>query len=150
MKIDLTKIMTVAVLVAILIYLLTFAMLLIPWYERENPMRLVDKTRTYKPGEAVEFQFHRKSLIDMQAKISRELVRIHEETSEEVWTVNINTSVNKGSDEIKLQYFIPTPEQCPMLHGNTYKWRGTVVYKPLGLIEKTLSFETEPFQIEAE
>jgi len=148
MKVDMTKIMTIAVIIAILFYLCTFAILLIPWYEREDPMRLVNKEKIYKPGDAVKLEFSRKSLINMQARISRELVRIHEDSTEEVWTVNLNTSVNKGKDLIKLQYFIPSLDQCPVMRSNTYKWRGTIVYRPLGLIEKTVSFETEPFQIE--
>lgn len=147
--IGLTKTLTFLVGICIIFVSANIALSVIPWYMQENPMKIVDKNSQYSPGDPILVKFQRRALIGFQGKVTRELVRVDKETgiTEEVWKSSVNTSVGRGKKTIVLTYTIPTLAMYPEMKGNTYKWQGSMSYRPFGLVEKTFFFHTEDFQI---
>ena len=146
--INLTKILTIMVALSMFFVFGHTIIEIIPWYSQENPMRIRLKSKVYKPGEFMGIQFKRRALVGFQARVTRELVRIHSNIEEEVFKITLDVSIDRGSKEVGVTYKLPTLELCPNISGNTYFWRGSMKYKPFGLVEKTYFFRTEPFQLE--
>ena len=144
-----TKILTILVGVCVAFVLGSIVLGIVPWYMQENPMKIVGNKVFYNPGDSMQITFERRALIGFQGKVTRELVRIDPRSgaTEEIWKSSIDTSVGRGEKTIKLTYTIPTLAMYPTMVGNTYKWQGSMSYKPFGLIEKTFFFYTEPFQL---
>ena len=147
--INLTKVLTVLVGICIIFVVSNIALGLIPWYMQENPMKIIDKQRQYLPGDPVRVTFKRRALIGFQGKVTRELVRINPDSgaTEEIWKSSLDTSIGRGEKTIILTYNVPTLAMYPTMIGNTYKFQGSMCYKPFGLVKKTFFFYTEPFQI---
>ena len=92
---------------------------------------------------------NRTALIGFEGRVTRELVKIHKDGSEEeVYKLDKLISINRGKKNIVVYYKLPTIKICPQISGNTYVWRGAMVYKPFGFLEKTYFFRTEKFQLE--
>ena len=146
---NLVKLLNILVIICISFVLGSIVLGIIPWYMQENPMLIVDKKNHYYPGDQLSITFKRRALVGFQGKVTRELVRINPRSgaTEEVWKSSINTSVGRGEKSIILTYSIPTLAMNPTMVGNTYKWQGSMTYRPFGLIEKTFFFHTEPFQL---
>ena len=141
--------LTVLVVICIIFVFASISLSIIPWYMQENPMLIINKQASYAPGDTLRITFKRRALIGFQGKVTRELVRFNPITgaTEEIWKSSLYTSIGAGAKTIVLRYSIPTLEMYPEMEGNTYKWQGSMVYRPFGLVEKTFFFYTEKFQI---
>ena len=146
------KTFNAVVVVAIVILSLNIIIGLIPWYSQENPMVIMNNDKPFKPSDSMFVTFKRRALIGFQGSVTRELIRINKKTGaiEEIWKSSISASIGKGSKTIVLTYKIPSIAMYPEMRSNTYRWQGSMVYRPFGIIEKTFFFETEEFQIELE
>ena len=121
---------------------------LIPWYTQENPYKVEKKT--YVPGDTMQIEISRQALINLTGRVVRELVRLHDDVEEEVYKVSYDIEMDRGKKSIEVFYKIPTLKDCPQLGSNTFIWRGSIVYKPFGLPERSVHFVTEEFHIKAE
>jgi len=147
---NITKVLSIVVALAIFLVSASIIVNFIPWYMQENPMIVETNNRAFKPGEIQHISFTRRALIGFQGRVTRELVRVNETTGvlEEIWKSSIFTSIGAGKKDITLTYRIPTLAQYPEMKGNTYRWQGSMTYRPFGMPEKTFFFETEEFKID--
>lgn len=150
--IRLLKGLNAVVIVAIVLLSIITIIGIVPWYSQQNPMVIMNNDKPFKPGSSMFVTFKRRALIGFQGSVTRELVRINESTGaiEEIWKSSLSASIGKGDKTIVLAYKIPSLAMYPEMRNNTYKWQGSMVYKPFGMIEKTFFFETEEFQIDVE
>lgn len=145
---NINKILTIMVSLTLFLVLSSTIANLIPWYRQVEPMKVMGD-KSFKPGQPMPIRISRKALIGFEGRVTRELVKVHSDGSEEeVYKIDKLVSIDRGSKTITVYYRIPTIRECPQVSGNTYMWRGSMVYKPLGFLEKTYFFRTEQFQLE--
>lgn len=119
----------------------------VPWYRFVSPTTVSTATY-YSPGDVTQVLFERTSMINMQARMVRELIRLDTQGNEyEVSSVSSWLNVDVGHKNIISNWYIPTTTVCPTMKPNTYRWRGSVTYRPFGLLEKSVPFETNTFQV---
>jgi len=124
---------------------------LIPWYRQVEPMAVHEKETPFSPGDPMRIDITRTALVGIEGRVTRELVRLHNDGGEEeIYKLDKLVSIDKGTKNISVYYRLPTMHQCPQMGANTYIWRGSMVYKPFGMIEKTYFFRTEQFQIDTD
>jgi hypothetical protein len=122
----------------------------IPWYSQVEPMTVYNKEEPFVGGEHMQIVITRRALIGIEGRVTRELVRLHANgEEEEVSKIDKLISIDRGKKTLSVYYQLPSTEECPQMKPNTYFWRGSMVYKPFGWLEKTYFFRTEKFQIEA-
>jgi len=118
---------------------------LIPWYSQEQPIHVEDKV--YYPGDNVDLIINRTALIDLEGRVTRELICRQKNGIEyEVVKASHFIALERGKKTIIVPYLLPdSPGVC--YKNNSYVWTGVITYRPLGLIERTWKWETEPFQV---
>jgi len=153
------NILSYSVLILSLLFAIGIAAIyLVPWYTLSPVLEV--KHQTYNPGGTVCVKFTRNALINMRAVATRELVRVdskgaYHEEAKVTWAVNIE----KGKRTIWVSY--PLPDCCdesekirrngfPCVYyeENTYRFTGNTTYKVLGLINRTVYWESNSFRIE--
>jgi hypothetical protein len=123
---------------------------LIPWYRQVEPMVVYAKEKPFVAGEHMRIIVTRTALIGIEGRVTRELVRLHANgEEEEVSKIDKLISIDRGTKILSVYYKLPSIEECPQMKPNTYFWRGSMVYKPFGWLEKTYFFRTEKFRIKA-
>ena len=146
---NINKILTIMVALALFLVVSSTVANLIPWYRQVEPMIVIKINEPFKPGDPMPISIERNALIGFEGRVTRELVKIHPDGSEEeVYKLDKLISINRGKKNIVVYYRVPTLPECPQISGNTYLWRGSMVYKPFGFLEKTYFFRTEKFQLE--
>lgn len=141
------KLLTILVIISLCFVIIISITYLVPWYKQKLPLEIIGNT--FKPGDHVPIKVERKSLINLNARIVRELIRLdkHNNIEFEVSKEFQNVDFGIGKKTVVIYYKLPTLLTCPQLKSNTYIYRGNITYKPLGLIERRFHFETEEFQI---
>jgi len=129
---------------------------IIPWYSCDTVFETLKES--YHPGERVHVKFTRTALINLNARSTRELIRVDEdgayhEEAKTTWRINMG----KGTKRIVVSYKLPdncanvirknTSFPCIHYENNTYRWIGNTIYKPFGLIERSFYWESTPFKI---
>ena len=149
---------TVIVVMLVLIAGVTF-LYIFPWYSYGNNGVFKTTKEEYFPGEDVRIVIERNSYIDVAAVATRELVRVDKVTGiyHEVCKVTFGVSIDKGRKTVESQYKLPfecrdkcawnDKMYCVSYDYNTYVWSGSLVYRPFGLVERTLRWTTTPFKI---
>jgi len=118
----------------------------IPWYSQEQPVK-VDR-KTYSPGDSMKLIVVRNALIDLTARVTAELIRLDGEVEIEVYKRTWDIVMGKGKKKFKVDYLLPTADECPWIGTNTFIWKGAIVYNPpFGLPERLVYFKTEKFHI---
>ena len=119
----------------------------VPWYTMDQPLKVDGKI--FYPGDKVRVNIHRRTLIGFEARITRELVRVHEGKEEEVSSLSYYKEIDPSPQKrnIVVFYEIPSISMCPQMKPNTYFFRGVMTFKPMWNIEKTYHYRTENFQI---
>jgi hypothetical protein len=146
---NIDKILTIMIGVAIFLVCSSIIVNLIPWYRQVEPMSVHDKDRVFRPGEPMKIDIQRTALVGFEGRVTRELVHVHTNGSEEeVYKIDKLISIDRGTKKISVYYTLPTLKLCPQMLSNTYMWRGSMVYKPFGYLEKTYFFSTEKFQLD--
>ena len=149
---NINKLLTILVSLTLILVLLNTIGHLIPWYRQKEPMKVIQNGHSrepFKPGAPIAIKVERVALIGFEGRVTRELVKVHPDgAEEEVYKIDKLISIDRGEKSIVVYYRIPTIKECPQVSGNTYLWRGSMVYKPLGFLEKTYFFRTEEFQLE--
>ena len=148
-KVDVTRFITIITAVVCSFFLLITAANVIPWYTQDEPMQIMKNDEPFAPGQPQLVDVHRTALVGFEGRVTRELVKIHSDgAEEEVYKLDKLVSIDRGTKNVQIYYTLPTILECPQITGNTYKWRGSMVYKPFGLLEKTYFFTTDTFQLE--
>jgi len=120
----------------------------VPWYRYIQEPTIINTETYYSPGDELDVKFTRISLINTQARSVRELVRVDMDGNEwEVSRVTTWLDIDRGARVITTNWHIPHVEECPNMKPNTYLWRGSITYKPFGMLEKTVKFTTNTFHI---
>jgi len=118
----------------------------IPWYTQEQPVKV--EKQTYSPGDSVRLIVDRHALVNLTARVTAELIRIDGEVEVEVYKRSWQIVMGKGKKKFKVDYLLPTINECPWLGTNTFVWKGAIVYNPpLGLPERLVYFRSEKFHI---
>jgi len=143
------RILSIMIALAVLLVVSSTVANMIPWYRQNEPMKIGNKElQPFKPGEHMRIDIERTALIGIEGRVTRELVRVHRNgDEEEVYKLNKLISIERGTKRISVYYKLPSIRECPQMKPNTYVWRGSMVYKPFGYLEKTYQFSTEKFQI---
>ena len=145
---NINRVLTIMVALALFMVVSSTVANLIPWYRQAEPMIVIKINEPFKPGDPMPIKIERNALIGFEGRVTRELVKIHADGSEEeVYKLDKLISINRGKKNIVVYYRVPTLPECPQISGNTYVWRGSLVYKPFGFLEKTYFFRTEKFQL---
>ena len=119
----------------------------VPWYRFTNEPEIITE-KYYSPNEFMNIKFNRIALIDVQARLVRELVRVDIDGNEyDIAKISERLDIDKGVRHIIAQWHLPDTSEAPNLIPNTYFWRGSITYKPFGMLEKTVKFTTNTFQI---
>jgi hypothetical protein len=141
--------LTIMIAVAIFLVISSIIVNSIPWYKQVEPMSVHDKDREFKPGEPMRIDIQRTALVGFEGRVTRELVHVHADgAEEEIYKIDKLISIDRGTKKISVYYKLPTLKICPQMSSNTYLWRGSMVYKPFGYLEKIYFFRTERFQID--
>jgi len=148
---NINKILTLMVSLTLFLVIFSTVLNLVPWYRQKEPMQVIPNGHSHKPfqpGEPMAIKIERVALIGFEGRVTRELVKVHPDgAEEEVYKIDNLISIDKGEKSVVVYYRIPTIKECPQVSGNTYMWRGAMVYRPLGFLEKTYFFRTEEFQL---
>ena len=138
------------VLIIIALFIATETLIsVIPWYEmRSVEISYPDGQKAFKPGEIMDVIIVRKALIETDINLIRELIKINEFSDEMIYRVHEHYGAQRGLRTSIMHLQVPTLKMAPSLAGNSYIWRGTLTYRPLGMLEKTMTFQTEKFHIE--
>jgi hypothetical protein len=145
---NINKVLLILVIFALFLVCFSIITNAVPWYSQIEPMTVHNKDKIFNPGERMKINFERTALIGLQARVTRELVHLHEDGSEEeIYKVDKEISIDRGTKKISVWYTLPTLKLCPQMSNDVYMWRGSMVYKPFGYLQKTYFFSTEKFQI---
>ena len=143
---SMNKAATILIILMFLMLGWSISIYTITWYGLRIPIPVTQKT--YYPGDEVELHLDRYALINLEGQITRSLFRIDGVEEYEVLKVaTYKNTIARGIKSITTYYKLPTLEICPHLKGNSYIWRGTLSYKPFGIFQRELHFETEKFNI---
>lgn len=110
------------------------------YYSMELPLK-TDKLN-YHPGDTVKTTMKRTSQLDMDAFSVIELVLVDEVTKNEIWRERRDLSVNKGYEELTINYILPTN-----IDDGKYFYQGTVHYTIKGQ-QKYFNFYTDTFLVD--
>jgi len=146
-------------IILIVTFLLLISSILIytvPWYSIDGPLRV--NSKCYYPGQDVKMLVERNALINLRGHTVKELIRIgHDGVYHKVTESSFWSDLERGERTIELSYLLPgqcrsqqQPPDCINYEENTYKWVGHVMYRPFGLVERYVHFESENFQIRLE
>ena len=135
-----------ATVMVVIIILFTFntIMNIVPWYSMKS-IEVIGKD--FRPGDTMRVKITRNVLIAFEAHLVRELIKTNPHSDEMVYQIHEYYGLTPGLRTSIMFLRIPTLKQSPQLSGNSYIWRGTMVYRPFGLLQKTVTFETEKFHI---
>jgi hypothetical protein len=146
---NLNKILLTLVMVVCAFVVFETMISVIPWY-RMHSIEIIypaDK-KGFAPGDVMRIRIVRDVMIAFEAHTAITLIRIDEDYDEIVWRTHQFFGVESGLQTSILPLVIPTLKMAPSMRGNSYIWRATMSYSPLGGPEKTLVFRTEKFHIE--
>lgn len=122
---------------------------IVPWYQmRSIEIIYPEGEKAYSPGDIMIIVITREALIPFEAHLTRELIKVNESWDEMIWWTHEIYGVEKGLRKSTMYLQIPTLAMAPAMTGNSYIWKGTMVYKPFGGPERTLSFKSKKFHIE--
>ena len=132
-KLDAIRFITIITAVVCSFFILITMANVIPWYTQDEPMIILKNDLSFSPGQPQLLDVHRTALVGFEGRVTRELVKIHSDgAEEEVYKLDKLISIDRGTKNTRIYYTLPTMKDCPQLTGNTYKWRGSMVFKPFG------------------
>ena len=138
------KICSTVMVIIIILFTFNTVMSIVPWYSMKS-IEIIGKD--FRPGDIMRVKITRNVLITVEVHLVRELIKTNPQSDEMVYQINEYYGIRPGLRTSIMFLPIPTLKQCPHLSGNSYIWRGTMVYRPFGLLQKTVTFETEKFHI---
>ena len=145
---DLNKLLFVLLFMAFTFMVLETAVSIIPWYRMYSIEIIQPKDKkAFAPGDMMPVIITRKALIPFEVHLVRELIKINVASDEMIWRVHEFYGVQPGLRKSTMYLRIPTLAMAPALTGNSYIWKGTMMYSPLGGPEKTVIFKTPKFHI---
>jgi len=117
-----------------------------PFYTWETPFK-VNGGSVYRPGEHVHLSTHRNSRIATVVDAFRELVRVDEDGKEfEVEKVRYTVGFDRGQKTVA--FYFKLPEHCEIMPDGMYRYTGTATYKVFGVVQRTVPFHTELFEVQ--
>lgn len=144
---NLNKILTVSVFLVLFIVIANIIVGFIPWYSQELPSKT---TKTvYCPGDVVGIIINRNSFMGMKATNVIELVHISKGFIKEIYRYKKDLYLQKGRSTIQTFHRLPTLEMSPQMEYNTYRWQGIITYHVFGYLERSFTWKTTNFLIEA-
>jgi hypothetical protein len=147
-KIDISKLIFIVLLIGGTFFVFDMMLSVIPWYQMQSIEIVQSKDKKFTPGEIMPVMIVRRALMAFEVHVVRELIKLGPYSDEMVWQVHEFYGVEPGLRKSKLFLKIPTLAMAPGMSGNSYIWKGTMMYSPFGGPEKTMVFKTEKFHIE--
>ena len=136
------KICMAVMAVVIVLFAFNTVMSIVPWYSMKSIEIFQPEDGEFRPGDTMKVKITRNVLITVEVHLVRELIKTNPQSDEMVYQINEYYGIRPGLRTSIMFLPIPTLKQCPHLSGNSYIWRGTMVYRPFGLLQKTMTFET--------